>query len=65
MSQRCSFCGKTEKQHGGKPCIDPLLKELSEHSGDLRSAFDKNRPPEKHFGKSARKPDLDEQERRA
>ncbi len=25
MPQRCSFCGKTEKQHGGKACMDPQL----------------------------------------
>ncbi len=22
MAQRCSFCGKTEKQHKGKVCVD-------------------------------------------
>ncbi len=22
MPQRCSFCGKTEKQHGGRACVD-------------------------------------------
>ncbi len=22
MAQRCSYCGKTEKQHGGKSCFD-------------------------------------------
>src|ERR1035437_5413297 len=22
MAQRCSFCGRTRKQHGGKPCVD-------------------------------------------
>lgn len=21
MAQRCGYCGKTEKQHGGKACI--------------------------------------------
>lgn len=25
MAQRCTYCGKTEKQHGGKPCMDPSL----------------------------------------
>ena len=27
MAQRCSYCGKTEKQHKG-PCIDPLLQNI-------------------------------------
>jgi hypothetical protein len=22
MAQRCSYCGKTEKQHRGRPCVD-------------------------------------------
>jgi hypothetical protein len=22
MRQRCSYCGKTERQHGGRPCVD-------------------------------------------
>ena len=22
MAQRCTYCGKTEKQHKGKPCFD-------------------------------------------
>lgn len=22
MAQRCSYCGRTRKQHKGKPCID-------------------------------------------
>ncbi len=29
MAQRCSFCGKTENQHGGKACIDPQLRQLA------------------------------------
>jgi hypothetical protein len=26
MPQRCSYCGKTEKQHKGKACVDEVLK---------------------------------------
>lgn len=41
MPQRCSFCGKTEKQHRGKPCVDPRLlkapkpRELKLSEADL------------------------------
>ncbi len=35
MPQHCRFCGKTEKQHGGRPCVDvagfkALLKRANE-----------------------------------
>jgi hypothetical protein len=33
MPQRCSFCGKTKRQHQG-PCIDPMLKPIYENSKD-------------------------------
>lgn len=40
MPQRCGLCGKTEKQHKGKACVDPQLQRLIELTKALQKAKD-------------------------
>jgi uncharacterized protein (DUF1501 family) len=43
MAQRCSYCGKTEKQHGGKACVDVAGFRIARLEADLHAANERAR----------------------
>jgi len=66
MAQRCSYCGKTEKQHGGKACVDVagLRRALRETVAFANMSVEAQaRLQKKNYGESARKPSLSELDR--